>query len=108
MVTYKFPLRHRDGLATGSTLDPTLSDDLIVLLSLNRACSHLPWVDCTADPERAHMEFMRCIANPFGVMASGGTTPDLLPALVERINPKRSGARARDADPPLLRRSNHP
>jgi 3-deoxy-D-arabino-heptulosonate 7-phosphate (DAHP) synthase class II len=36
---------------------------------------------------------MRCIINSIGVMVSGGTTPDLLLALVEQLNPAREYGR---------------
>ena len=56
--------------------------------------AHLPWIGLrTADPDGAHVEFMRGIANPVGVKVGGGRSPDWLAALVERLNPKREAGR---------------
>lgn len=52
--------------------------------------AHLPWIGLrTADPDGAHVEFMRGIANPVGVKVGGGMSADWLEALVERLNPAR-------------------
>jgi 3-deoxy-7-phosphoheptulonate synthase len=56
--------------------------------------AHLPWIGLrTADPEGAHVEFMRGIANPIGVKVGGGRSADWLMALVERLDPGREPGR---------------
>ena len=56
--------------------------------------AHLPWIGLrTADPEGAHVEFMRGIANPVGVKVGSGLSPAWLETLVERLNPGRESGR---------------
>ena len=48
--------------------------------------AHLPWIGLrTADPDGAHVEFMRGIENPVGVKIGGGRSPEWLAAVVERL-----------------------
>ena len=56
--------------------------------------AHLPWIGFrTADPDGAHVELMRGIANPIGVKLGAGATPAWLEALVERLDPAREPGR---------------
>jgi 3-deoxy-7-phosphoheptulonate synthase len=56
--------------------------------------AHMPWIGLrTADPDGAHVEFMRGIVNPVGVKVGGGLSSDGLEALVERLNPEREPGR---------------
>ena len=56
--------------------------------------AHLPWIGLrTADPDGAHVEFMRGIANPVGVKVGSGLSAAWLEALVERLNPARESGR---------------
>jgi 3-deoxy-7-phosphoheptulonate synthase len=48
--------------------------------------AHMPWIGLrTADPDGAHVEFMRGIENPVGVKVGGGRSPEWLAAVVERL-----------------------
>ncbi len=52
--------------------------------------THFPWIGLrTADPEGAHVEFFRGIANPVGVKLGPSTHPQQLLDLIERLNPDR-------------------
>lgn len=56
--------------------------------------THLPWIGMrTADPEGAHVELMRGIANPLGIKLGTGVEEGWLAALVERLNPTREPGR---------------
>ncbi|MEY6431120.1 3-deoxy-7-phosphoheptulonate synthase class II [Thioalkalicoccus limnaeus] len=56
--------------------------------------THLPWIGFrTADPDGAHVEFMRGIANPVGVKLGGGLSAAWLEDLVQRLNPTREEGR---------------
>jgi 3-deoxy-7-phosphoheptulonate synthase len=56
--------------------------------------AHMPWIGLrTADPDGAHVELMRGIANPVGVKLGGALSPEWLEALVERLNPQREPGR---------------
>jgi len=51
--------------------------------------THFPWIGMrTADPEGAHVEYFRGIANPIGVKVGPGMTPDLLTQLLDRLHPR--------------------
>ena len=76
--------------------------------------THLPWIGLrTSDPEGAHVEFFRGLANPIGVKVGPGTTPERLSRLLDRLHPDdepgrltlihRFGARGIEAGlPPLV------
>ena len=50
--------------------------------------THLPWIGLrTAQPDGAHVEYFRGIANPVAVKISSGMDPDWLTDLVEILNP---------------------
>ena len=50
--------------------------------------AHMLWIgDRTRDPEGAHVEYMRGIANPIGVKAGPSMTPDDLLRLCDALNP---------------------
>jgi 3-deoxy-7-phosphoheptulonate synthase len=79
------------------------------------ACSaHLPWIgERTRQPDGAHVEFLRCVANPLGLKCGPDMTPDELLRLIDMLNPAdepgrltlitRMGERIGDALPPLVR-----
>ncbi len=76
--------------------------------------SHFPWIGMrTTDPEGAHVEYFRGIANPIGMKVGPAMTPELLLELISRLNPlnepgrltliHRFGAgRIADGLPPLI------
>ncbi|MGH9722769.1 MAG: class II 3-deoxy-7-phosphoheptulonate synthase [Bryobacteraceae bacterium] len=50
--------------------------------------THLPWIGMrTADPEGAHVEYFRGIANPIAVKAGPATTPENLRRLLDILHP---------------------
>jgi 3-deoxy-7-phosphoheptulonate synthase len=50
--------------------------------------AHLPWIGLrTAQPDGAHVEFFRGVANPVGVKVGPGMSADWLAALTGRLNP---------------------
>lgn len=76
--------------------------------------THLPWIgERTRDPDGAHVEYFRGIANPVGVKVGPSISPEVLLRLIDRLNPRnesgkivlitRMGAeRAAEALPPLV------
>jgi 3-deoxy-7-phosphoheptulonate synthase len=59
------------------------------------ACSaHMLWIgDRTRDPNEAHVEFMRGIANPIGMKVGPSMKPDVLLKLIEALNPENEAGR---------------
>jgi len=56
--------------------------------------THFPWIGMrTADPEGAHVEYFRGIANPVAVKVGPGMTPDRLRALTDRLDPQADPGR---------------
>lgn len=52
--------------------------------------THFPWIGIrTADPDGAHVEYMRGIENPIGVKVGMPTTPERLLRLMEVLDPQR-------------------
>ncbi len=50
--------------------------------------THFPWIGLrTSDPDRAHVEYFRGIANPIGLKVGPGTTPDRLRRLLDLLHP---------------------
>ncbi|KAB2967018.1 MAG: 3-deoxy-7-phosphoheptulonate synthase class II [Thermoanaerobaculia bacterium] len=76
--------------------------------------THFPWIGLrTSDPDEAHVEFFRGVANPVAVKVGPETTPERLERLLDLLHPRdepgrltlvhRFGAeRIEDALPPLL------
>jgi 3-deoxy-7-phosphoheptulonate synthase len=76
--------------------------------------THFPWIGVrTLDPDGAHAEFFRGIANPIGVKVGANTTVDTLARLLDRLHPDNEpgrlalihrfgAARIADSLPPLL------
>ncbi len=58
-------------------------------------CSaHMLWIgERTRQLDGAHVEFMRGVANPIGVKAGPGMTPDELLRLIDRLNPANEPGR---------------
>lgn len=53
------------------------------------ASAHMLWIgDRTRDPDEAHVEFMRGIANPIGMKVGPSMTPDGLLKLIDILNPE--------------------
>ena len=51
--------------------------------------THFPWVGMrTANPEGAHVEYFRGIANPIGVKVGPGMTPDILRKVIVTLHPR--------------------
>jgi len=51
-------------------------------------CTHFPWIGMrTADPNAAHVEYFRGIANPIGVKVGPAMTPEILAELLDRLHP---------------------
>lgn len=77
--------------------------------------AHMIWIgDRTRQPDGAHVEYMRGIANPIGLKCGPSLDPDELVRLIETLNPDnvpgrltliaRMGAdKVRDGLPPLLK-----
>jgi 3-deoxy-7-phosphoheptulonate synthase len=56
--------------------------------------AHFLWIgDRTRQPDGAHVEYFRGIANPIGVKVGPGCTTDDLARLVERLDPRREPGR---------------
>lgn len=56
--------------------------------------THLPWIGLrTAQPDGAHVEYFRGIANPVAVKIGSGMDPEWLAALVEILNPDNEPGR---------------
>lgn len=56
--------------------------------------THMPWIGMrTAQPDSAHVEFFRGIANPVGVKVGPGMNPEWLQALVGILNPQNEPGR---------------
>jgi 3-deoxy-7-phosphoheptulonate synthase len=56
--------------------------------------THYPWIGMrTADPQGAHVEYFRGIANPIGVKIGPGITPQKLVELVEILSPTNEPGR---------------
>ena len=78
--------------------------------------AHFVWIgDRTRQPDHAHVEFMRGIANPIGMKCGPSTEPDELIRLIDMLNPdnvpgrltlisRMSSEKVLDLLPPLLRR----
>jgi 3-deoxy-7-phosphoheptulonate synthase len=76
--------------------------------------THFPWIGLrTSEPDGAHVEFFRGIANPIAVKVGPGTTPERLTRLIELLHPSdepgrltlihRFGAERIEEDlPPLI------
>ncbi|MEX2643774.1 MAG: 3-deoxy-7-phosphoheptulonate synthase class II, partial [Acetobacterales bacterium] len=76
---------------------------------------HFLWIgDRTRQPDGAHVEFLRGVANPLGIKAGPSTDPDAMLRILDILNPQneagrvtimqRMGASAvREKFPPLLR-----
>ena len=59
------------------------------------ACSaHLPWIgERTRQPDGAHVEFLRGVANPLGVKCGPDLTPDELLRLIDILDPNNEPGR---------------
>ena len=56
--------------------------------------THLPWIGMrTADPDGAHVEYCRGIANPVGIKIGPSMTREWLQALLSRLNPNHEPGR---------------
>jgi 3-deoxy-7-phosphoheptulonate synthase len=56
--------------------------------------AHMPWLGVrTADPDGAHVEFLRGIENPVGVKVGPSTTEDQLLRLMDRLHPRNEPGR---------------
>lgn len=56
--------------------------------------AHMPWIGMrTADIESAHVEYFRGIQNPLGVKIGPSFTPDMVLALIDRLNPGNEAGR---------------
>ena len=56
--------------------------------------AHMLWIgDRTRDPNEAHVEFMRGIANPIGCKVGPSMKPDVLLNLIETLNPDNEEGR---------------
>lgn len=56
--------------------------------------THFPWIGMrTADPDGAHVEYFRGVANPVGLKVGPATTPDQLARLLDRLDPGREPGR---------------
>lgn len=52
--------------------------------------THFPWIGYrTLDPDGAHVEFFRGVANPVGLKLGPGLSTDLIRRVIERLDPKR-------------------
>ncbi len=77
--------------------------------------THFPWIGMrTADPDGAHVEYLRGVRNPIGIKVGPGMTPEHLKSLLEILNPTRDpgrltlihrlgAGRIAEALPPLIR-----
>jgi 3-deoxy-7-phosphoheptulonate synthase len=56
--------------------------------------THFPWIGMrTADPEGAHVEYFRGIANPIGVKVGSEMTPQTLGKLLDLLHPRNEPGR---------------
>lgn len=56
--------------------------------------THFPWIGMrTAEPEGAHVEYFRGIANPVAVKVGGGVSEDAIKRLVDTLNPDNEPGR---------------
>jgi 3-deoxy-7-phosphoheptulonate synthase len=56
--------------------------------------AHMLWIgDRTRDPDEAHVEFLRGVANPVGVKAGPSQDPDTLIRLIDTLNPQNEAGR---------------
>jgi len=56
--------------------------------------THFPWIGLrTADPAGAHVEYFRGIANPIAIKVGAATTPAVLLALLDTLNPRNEAGR---------------
>ncbi|MDX1983164.1 MAG: 3-deoxy-7-phosphoheptulonate synthase class II [Bryobacteraceae bacterium] len=56
--------------------------------------THFPWIGVrTSDPEGAHTEYFRGIANPIGVKIGPSTTPETLARLLDTLHPDNEPGR---------------
>ncbi|MEP3246099.1 MAG: 3-deoxy-7-phosphoheptulonate synthase class II [Sneathiella sp.] len=56
--------------------------------------AHMLWIgDRTRDPDEAHVEFLRGVANPVGVKAGPSQDPDTLLRLIDTLNPENEAGR---------------
>lgn len=56
--------------------------------------AHMLWIgDRTRDPDEAHVEFLRGVANPIGVKAGPSQDPDTLLRLIDTLNPENEAGR---------------
>ncbi|MCA9284110.1 MAG: 3-deoxy-7-phosphoheptulonate synthase class II [Phycisphaerales bacterium] len=56
--------------------------------------THFPWVGVrTAQPDGAHIEYLRGIANPVGVKVGPSTSPGALLEIADRLDPQREPGR---------------
>jgi len=56
--------------------------------------THFPWIGMrTADPDGAHVEYFRGIANPIAIKIGPTMTPDVLLRLLEILDPDNAGGR---------------
>ena len=56
--------------------------------------AHLLWIgDRTRQPDGAHVEFLRGVANPIGIKIGPGITVDALLRLIDRLNPENDPGR---------------
>ncbi|OUR78029.1 3-deoxy-7-phosphoheptulonate synthase [Alphaproteobacteria bacterium 46_93_T64] len=56
--------------------------------------AHMLWIgDRTRDPDEAHVEFLRGVANPIGVKAGPSQDPDTLLRLIDTLNPTNEAGR---------------
>ncbi len=50
---------------------------------------HFPWLGLrTADPAKAHVEYLRGISNPIGIKIGAGLTPDVVVRLMDILHPR--------------------
>jgi 3-deoxy-7-phosphoheptulonate synthase len=58
------------------------------------ASAHMLWIgDRTRDPNEAHVEFLRGVANPIGCKVGPSMTPDTLLKLIDVLNPDNEAGR---------------
>jgi len=58
------------------------------------ASAHMLWIgDRTRDPNEAHVEFLRGVANPIGCKVGPSMTPDTLLKLIDVLNPENEAGR---------------
>ena len=56
--------------------------------------THLPWIGMrTAQPDSAHLEFLRGVDNPIGIKVGPGADPDYLRTILKILNPHNEEGR---------------